>query len=67
MELCGAELCGGSVQFKQTPLHMAVGRSGQSDSVRLLLAADSNPNVENIVSSPRSANMLELCGAELMV
>ena len=63
----------GLVQQKSTPLHLAAGRnqyghtfrSGHSESVRLLLAAGSNPNAETTVSSPPSANTMELCGAEL--
>ena len=38
---------------------------GHSDSVQLLLAADSNPNVEDSVSSLPLANVMELYGAEL--
>ena len=64
MELCGAELCGGLVQDKSTPLHLAA-KHANSESVRLLLAADSNPNVQDIVSSPPLENVKELCVAEL--
>ena len=66
IELCGAELFGGLVQYKYTPLHMAA-LKGDSESVQLLLAADSNPNVANSVSSPPSTNITKLCGAELCV
>ena len=54
------------MQHKQTPLHMAA-MMGDSESVQLLLAADSNPNVEDIVSILPSTNITKLCGAELCV
>ena len=49
MELCGADLCGGLVQRKSTPLHHAA-KHGHSESVRLLLAAKGNANAENTVN-----------------
>ena len=54
----------GLVQNKSTPLHWAA-MEGHSDTVQLLLAADSNPNVQDIVSSPPLENVKELCVAEL--
>ena len=54
----------GLVQGKSTPLHWAA-MEGHSDSVQLLLAADSNPNVESYVSSPPAADVMHLCLAEL--
>jgi ankyrin repeat protein len=56
----------GLVQYKYTPLHCAA-ENGDSESVQLLLAADSNPNVANSVSSRPCANIMELCGAELVL
>ena len=38
------------LQREETPVHMAA-EYGHSEAVRLLLAADSNPNVENAVVS----------------
>ena len=49
MELCGAELCGGLMQDKSTPLHKAA-EYGRSESVQLLLTAKGNVNAENSVS-----------------
>ena len=49
MELCGAELCGGLMQGKSTPLHYAA-VNGHSESVRLLLTAKGNANAEKQVS-----------------
>ena len=46
----------GLVQGKCIPLHYAA-MKGDSESVQLLLAADSNPNVEDIVSSLPSTNI----------
>ena len=50
MELCSSELCGGLVQSKQLPLHIAV-YGGHSESVKLLLTAKSNVNAANKVST----------------
>ena len=49
MEVCAAELFGGLVQLKFTPLHMAA-MNGHSESVQLLLTAKSNINAEDRVS-----------------
>ena len=66
MELCGADLCGGLVQRKSTPLHHAA-KHGHSESVQLLLAAKGNVNAKGYVSASPFANMMELYGAELSV
>ena len=52
------------MQDKNTSLHYAA-MEGHSESVQLLLAADSNPNVQDIVSAAPSPNVMELCVAEL--
>ena len=54
----------GLLQNKATPLYYAA-QKGHSESVQLLLAAGSNPNVEDSVSSQPSPNVMELCVAEL--
>ena len=45
-------------------LHVAAANAN-IELVRLLLAANSNPNEKNSVSSPLSANVTDLCSAEL--
>ena len=65
MQLCGAELCGLLMpQDKTTPLHFAA-TGGHTESVRLLRAANGNPNAENSVSSLPIANVIKLYGDEL--
>ena len=51
-------------QNKYTPLHRAA-QYRHSESVQLLLTADSNPNVQDIVSAAPSPNVMELYCAEL--